>query len=134
VIPVRLQLKNFMSYGEGVPPLEFSGIRIACLSGDNGNGKTALLDAITWALWGETRATSEDDVIRLGAADCRVLLDFIVEAPGTGSTRRAGNAARRSGSCRPGRRTARSAAFPGRTRAKPRRASSGCSRWTTGRS
>jgi exonuclease SbcC len=79
MIPVRLQLKNFMSYGEGVPPLELGGIRLACLSGDNGNGKTALLDAITWALFGKTRAKSEDDVIRLGASDVRVLFDFDVD-------------------------------------------------------
>lgn len=79
MIPLRLQIKNFMSYGEGVPPLELSGVRLACLSGDNGNGKTALLDAITWALFGETRASSEDDVIRLGASDTRVLLDFAVD-------------------------------------------------------
>lgn len=79
MIPVRLQLKNFMSYGEGVPPLEFSGMRVACLSGDNGAGKTTLLDAITWALWGETRAPSEDDIIRLGAPECGVLFDFLVE-------------------------------------------------------
>jgi len=79
LIPVRLQLKNFMSYGDGVPPLEFSGMRLACLSGDNGNGKTALLDAMTWALWGETRAPSEEDVIRLGATECRVLFDFLVD-------------------------------------------------------
>jgi len=68
-----------MSYGEGVPPLELSGVRLACLSGDNGNGKTALLDAMTWALFGETRASTEDDVIRLGADDCAVLLDFLVD-------------------------------------------------------
>ena len=79
MIPVRLQLKNFMSYGDGVPPLEFGGMRLACLSGDNGNGKTALLDAMTWALWGETRAPSEEDVIRLGATECRVLFDFLVD-------------------------------------------------------
>ncbi len=79
MIPVRLQLKNFMSYGESVPPLEFAGMRVACLSGDNGNGKTALLDAMTWALWGKTRAPSEEDIIRLGASECRVLFDFLVD-------------------------------------------------------
>ncbi len=79
MIPVRLQLKNFMSYGESVPPLELAGMNLAVLSGENGNGKTALLDAITWALFGETRAPSEDDLIKLGASDCRVLLDFTVE-------------------------------------------------------
>jgi exonuclease SbcC len=78
MIPVRLQLKNFMSYGTGVPPLELVGVRLACLSGDNGNGKTALLDAMTWALFGETRASAEDDIVRLGADDCAVLFDFIV--------------------------------------------------------
>jgi exonuclease SbcC len=78
VIPVRLQVKNFMSYGEGVPPLELAGVRLACLSGDNGNGKSALLDAMTWALFGETRAASDDDVIRLGTSDCQVIFDFLI--------------------------------------------------------
>ena len=79
LIPVRLQLKNFMSYGEGVPPLELAGVRLACLSGDNGNGKTALLDAITWALFDECRAKTKEDVIRLGANSCGVILEFLVD-------------------------------------------------------
>ncbi|WP_394793180.1 AAA family ATPase [Armatimonas sp.] len=76
MIPLKLQLENFMSYGKGVSPLPFTDMRLACLSGDNGNGKSAILDAITWVLFGETRAPREDDVIRLGAASCRVMLDF----------------------------------------------------------
>ena len=68
-----------MSYGEGVPPLELSGMRLACLSGDNGNGKTALLDAMTWALFDECRAKIKDDVIRLGANSCVVILEFLVD-------------------------------------------------------
>ncbi|MHB9126081.1 MAG: AAA family ATPase [Armatimonadota bacterium] len=75
MIPVRLELKNFMSYGEEVTPLEFRGMHLACLSGENGNGKSALLDAITWALWGEARA-SADELIRLGASEMRVIFDF----------------------------------------------------------
>lgn len=75
MIPVRLELKNFMSYGLNVMPLDFTGIHLACLSGDNGNGKSALLDAMTWALWGEARA-SADDLIRLGADEMRVTFDF----------------------------------------------------------
>lgn len=76
MIPIKLQLENFMSYGKGVPPLQLSDVRLACLSGDNGNGKSALLDAMTWALFGATRAPREDDVIRIGAPLCRVLFDF----------------------------------------------------------
>jgi len=75
MIPLRLELRNFMSYGENVTPLDLQGVHVACLSGDNGHGKSALLDAITWALWGEARASS-DELIRLGADEMRVVLDF----------------------------------------------------------
>ena len=34
MIPVRLQLRNFMCYRENVPPLDFTGIHLACLSGN----------------------------------------------------------------------------------------------------
>ena len=50
MIPLSLRLHNFMSYGEDTPPLDFSHFTTACLTGDNGHGKSTLLDAITWAL------------------------------------------------------------------------------------
>lgn len=79
MIPIKLTLKNFMSYGADEEVLSFEGMHVACLSGDNGNGKSALLDAITWALWGRTRAsrtTVEDDLIRLGADEVEVRFEF----------------------------------------------------------
>ena len=60
MIPVKLQMFNFLSYGEEVAPLDFTQFSIACLSGKNGQGKSALLDAITWAIWGEGRKASQD--------------------------------------------------------------------------
>ena len=54
MIPLKLRLSNFMCYREE-QTLDFSGIHLACLAGDNGHGKSALLDAITWALWGRAR-------------------------------------------------------------------------------
>jgi len=45
MIPARLSLRNFLCYRDNVPPLDFTGIHVACLAGDNGHGKTALLDA-----------------------------------------------------------------------------------------
>jgi exonuclease SbcC len=76
VIPCRLMLRNFMCYREEVPPLDLEGIDIACLSGDNGSGKSALLDAITWVLWGQARLKSDDDLIALGAQEMEVDLTF----------------------------------------------------------
>lgn len=77
MIPVRLALKNFMCYRDNVPPLSFNGIHVACLCGDNGNGKSALFDAITWALWGKSRAKNDDDLIHLGQSEMEVELEFI---------------------------------------------------------
>jgi exonuclease SbcC len=78
MIPLRIELKNFMSYGEDVPALDLSGMHTVCLSGENGNGKSALLDAITWSLWGESRAgkNKHDDLVRIGADEMSVLFMF----------------------------------------------------------
>ena len=79
MIPVQLQVKNFMSYGEDVPPLRFDGMHVVCLSGPNGHGKSALLDAMTWALWGRSRAASDDDLIRHGQTAMMVDFEFDLE-------------------------------------------------------
>jgi len=78
VIPIKLSLHNFMCYRDNVPPLSFNGIHTACISGDNGNGKSTLVDAITWALWGKTRAKSDDDLIHLGQTEMGVEFDFAI--------------------------------------------------------
>ncbi|MFQ5924612.1 MAG: AAA family ATPase [Dehalococcoidia bacterium] len=76
MIPIKLALRNFMCYRENVPPLSFDGIHVACLCGDNGNGKSALLDAMTWALWGEARAKSDDELINMGRTEMEVEFEF----------------------------------------------------------
>ncbi len=78
MIPVKLKMRNFMCYRDNVPPLDFAGIHLACLSGDNGNGKSAVIDAITWALWGKARATSDDDLIHATQPEMEVEFDFSV--------------------------------------------------------
>ena len=77
--PVQLQLRNFLSYGENVPPLRFDGLHLVCLSGPNGHGKSALLDAMTWALWGKARSRSDDDLIRHGQTEMLVDFEFLLD-------------------------------------------------------
>ena len=60
-----------------MPPLSFEGIHVACLCGDNGNGKSAIFDAITWALWGKSRARNDDDLIHSGQSEMEIELEFI---------------------------------------------------------
>jgi DNA repair protein SbcC/Rad50 len=74
MIPLQLSLKNFLSYNEA--SLDFTGLHTACICGANGAGKSSLLEGITWAIWGECRAVSEDDAISNGAMDVRVDFTF----------------------------------------------------------
>ena len=74
--PVKLQLHNFLSYKEP-EPLDFTTFNLAILSGNNGVGKSSILEAITWALWGKTRAASDDDLIFQGQTSTWV--EFIFE-------------------------------------------------------
>ena len=84
MVPVRLELKNFLSYGTEAPPLEFDHFDVACLSGGNGEGKSALLDAMTWAVWGEARKSSgrrkpDEELIRIGTRHMQVAFTFDLE-------------------------------------------------------
>ena len=74
MIPQQLTLKNFLSYRAAT--LDFRGLHTACVCGANGAGKSSLLEAIAWAIWGESRAATEDDVIHVGEAEARVEFVF----------------------------------------------------------
>jgi exonuclease SbcC len=74
MIPLQLTLKNFLSYREAT--LDFRGLHVACICGANGAGKSSLLEAIAWAIWGQCRAAAEDDMIHQGTQEARVDFTF----------------------------------------------------------
>lgn len=77
MIPVKLTLSNFTSYGENPPELDFTKFKLAAISGLNGAGKSSLLDSITWCVWGTSRAgDSADSLIHLGASEMNVEFSF----------------------------------------------------------
>ena len=59
MIPLRLRISGFLSYRDPVE-LDFDSFDLACISGHNGAGKSSLLDAFTWVLFGEARGKSAD--------------------------------------------------------------------------
>ena len=91
MIPLKLTLKNFLCYRDGVPTLDLDGIHVACLCGQNGHGKSALLDAITWALWGRARGKAQDELIHFGCDDMLVDLEFLARDQHYRVTRRHSN-------------------------------------------
>ncbi|MBT3827877.1 SMC family ATPase [bacterium] len=81
MIPLRIQIRNFLSYGSELQTIDFSHYPLICLSGKNGHGKSALLDALTWALWGHARKAmgsikADQSLLRLGQKQMMVILDF----------------------------------------------------------
>jgi exonuclease SbcC len=76
MIPLKLYMRNFMCYREQT--LDLRGIHLACLTGNNGHGKSAILDAVTWSLWGRSRvgARRDDELIYLGQQEMEVEFEF----------------------------------------------------------
>lgn len=81
MIPLTLQIKNFLSYGPQTQDIDFTRYQMICLSGKNGHGKSALLDAMTWAVWGQARKSSgqpkpDAGLLHLGERNMKVIFDF----------------------------------------------------------
>lgn len=77
MIPLRLRIAGFLSYREPVD-LDFTSFDLACISGHNGAGKSSLLDAITWALFGQARRRDEA-LINLQSKAAEVAFTFQYE-------------------------------------------------------
>jgi exonuclease SbcC len=77
MIPIKLTVSGFLSYRDPVE-LDFTSFELACISGPNGAGKSSLLDAITWALFGQARK-HDDSVINLQSDLAEVALVFKYE-------------------------------------------------------
>jgi DNA repair exonuclease SbcCD ATPase subunit len=83
MIPKRIALKNFLTFGEGPSgkPVELvftEGEPLWVLCGPNGTGKSAVFDAITYALYGEHRGGKHkaEQLIRHNANGFEVEFDF----------------------------------------------------------
>lgn len=73
--PLRLKLNNLMSHKE--TEIDLAGIRAACIQGDNGAGKSALLDGILYALFGQTSRGTGDSLVKIGETEMSAIFDFI---------------------------------------------------------
>ena len=76
MVPNKLTIENFKSYGSSSNSLDLYGVHIVCLSGQNGHGKSSLLDAICWSIWGDEVHRPQDELVKHGENDMRVELEF----------------------------------------------------------
>ena len=77
MIPLSLSLSGFLSYQEPAE-VDFTAFDLACISGANGAGKSSLLDAITWVLFGPARKR-DDSLINTRCDRAEVSLVFAYE-------------------------------------------------------
>ncbi len=79
MIPLHLRISGFLSYRDPVE-LDFDSFELACISGNNGAGKSSLLDSITWVLFGEARGKSSDIInLNQNVKAAEVALTFAYE-------------------------------------------------------
>jgi exonuclease SbcC len=77
MIPLHLFLSGFLSYRDPAT-IDFTPIELACIAGANGAGKSSILDAITWALFGQARKR-DDSLINARSSVAEVRLIFSYE-------------------------------------------------------
>ncbi len=77
MIPITLSISGFLSYRDPVE-IDFTGFDLACIAGANGAGKSSILDAITWVLFGQARKRDES-LINTQSETAEVTLTFAYE-------------------------------------------------------
>ncbi len=77
--PLTLELEGFLSYREPTS-IDLAGLDAVAILGENGSGKTALLEAITWALYGRARGRGPDAVVN--DLSTRAVVTFAFELAG----------------------------------------------------
>ena len=82
--PLRLELEGFTAFKERTE-VDFDGVDLFALCGPTGAGKTSLIDAITFALYGSVPRLGEKavaPVVTQGRNEAKVRLDFTVGGDG----------------------------------------------------
>ena len=93
--PQKLSLENFMPFritGDQVHEVDFSQLDLFSITGPMASGKSALIDAMVWCLYGRTARYGADSkgVISTGEQTCEVTLDFTLGTRWFRAVRRTG--------------------------------------------
>lgn len=82
--PVKLVMENFVSHTKST--VDFTQFKAALIVGSfqsnpdisNGAGKSAIFDAICWALYGKSKYSTKDKVVKWGKSECNVEFTFTI--------------------------------------------------------
>jgi len=74
--PISITIKNYKSYGDNETEVEFENNTIKLIVGNSGSGKTAIIDAILWNLYGKSLCNIDEVVNRNTKKNCKVDFTF----------------------------------------------------------
>ena len=76
----KVRWRNFLSTGQHYSEVNFSSHATTLIVGDNGSGKSTVLDALTFSLFGKPfRKINKGQLINsTNEKDCRVELEFSI--------------------------------------------------------
>lgn len=80
--PVRLALQGFTTFRTMSEPIDFSDVDVFALTGPTGSGKSSIVDAMCFALYGSVPRLDRgkvEPVISLGAQEARIFFEFTVD-------------------------------------------------------
>ncbi len=80
MIVARIELENFGPF-RGSHSIDLAGVHALAIVGANGGGKSSILDAVGYALYGRTRSRSADEWRSDGAPEMRVSLTLRGDGP-----------------------------------------------------
>ena len=70
----RIELENFLSYGK--QDISLDGESAIAIVGENGSGKSSILEGINFALYGKGRYKTISELVRLGSTSMRTAVDM----------------------------------------------------------
>lgn len=70
----RIELENFLSYGK--QNISLDGESAIAIVGENGSGKSSVLEGINFALYGRGRYKTINELVRLGSTSMRTAVDM----------------------------------------------------------
>lgn len=94
MLPIKLSIENFLSHDKSC--IDFNKFNVALIVGtyngeaevSNGSGKSSLIEAMIWALFGKSRHKKKDGIVKKDKRHCKVELVFDVDGTTYRITRR----------------------------------------------
>ncbi len=71
----QLEMEGFASY-QMPTEIDFDGLHLVAIVGNTGSGKSSVLDAINFAVWGKTRGGGIDTIVNTKSSEAKVRFTF----------------------------------------------------------